>query len=174
MQGSIEPIPEPFGALRFSTTVSHHTHARYGGNMGPFVRECELPAGDYAAQHLKFRFGRLEFSLSNNYHRDGRRGAALGKVEVFPIGIRKDRPYVLDFAGHPEVMFASPAKDRSFALGAEIVVMAVLCHPPACGPDRHGPRAFQRAVKLQRLITCGLPGSFGSRAVNGCGRFSHR
>ena len=43
--------------------------------------------------------------------------------------IRKDAPFVLDFANKPDVVFASPAKDRIARPGDEVEVKAVLVDP---------------------------------------------
>jgi hypothetical protein len=43
--------------------------------------------------------------------------------------VRKDQPFTLDFSNKPEVLFASPAKDRTFHPGETISVKAVLIDP---------------------------------------------
>ena len=93
------------------------------------VQRCELPVGDYLPGYVSIEFGRLQMSVSNNYHSDGQPRDRLACPPVFGIKIRKDKPYVLDFSHEPEVMFASPAKEQAFALGEEISVKAVLIDP---------------------------------------------
>lgn len=94
------------------------------------VRECELPVGDYSPNKMSFRYGRLAFWISQNYHIDGKRnGAKSGNRWSCSIKIRKDRPFLLDFSNHPEIMFLSPAKDQIFKAGEEVVVETVLTDP---------------------------------------------
>jgi hypothetical protein len=93
------------------------------------VQECELPVGDYLANKMEVRYGRLWFWLSDNYHTDGKRHGADFDSRVYAIKIRKDRPFVLDFSNRPEVMFADPAKDKTFKLGEKVQVNAVLVDP---------------------------------------------
>lgn len=93
------------------------------------VQRCELPVGDYLPDYVSIELGRLQMSLSNNYHSDGQPRDRQGRPPVFGIKIRKDKPYVLDFSREPAVMFASPAKDQTFAPGEEVSVKAVLIDP---------------------------------------------
>ncbi len=51
------------------------------------------------------------------------------RTRTYGIKIRKDEPFVLDFSNKPEVLFASPAKDKTFKPGEEISVKAVLVDP---------------------------------------------
>ena len=85
-----------------------------------------LPVGDYYPDYSSIRFGRLRMNLSNNYHVDGGRRQRMSQTPVYCFKIRKDKPCVLDFSAEPEVLFASPAKDATFAPGDEIEVKAVL------------------------------------------------
>ncbi len=93
------------------------------------VRDCPLPVGDYLPAYLSFEFGRLRIGLSQNYHSDGKARDRAGRPLVYGIQIRKEKPFVLDFAAKPEVMFASPAKDQRLKLGEELQVKAVLVDP---------------------------------------------
>ncbi len=52
-----------------------------------------------------------------------------GRAAVYPISIRKDKPFVLDFSNKPDVMFASPARDQRVKLGESLEVKAVLVDP---------------------------------------------
>jgi hypothetical protein len=47
----------------------------------------------------------------------------------YTIPIREDRPFVLDFRGKPEVLFASPARRTRVRPGGKIDVAAVLVDP---------------------------------------------
>jgi hypothetical protein len=92
------------------------------------VREYQVPVGDYVPSYVGIRYGRLSVALSDNYHSDGR-PRSLDRPRTFFIKIRKDQPFVLDFANKPEVLFASPAKNKTFRPGDEVMVKAVLIDP---------------------------------------------
>lgn len=92
------------------------------------ISECELPVGDYVPWYLSIKYGRLQISLSENYHADGK-PRDMDRRRTFGITIRKDRPFVLDFSNKPTILFASPAKDKTFKPGDEISVKAVLVDP---------------------------------------------
>ena len=91
-------------------------------------QEYRVPVGDYVASYLHVRYGQLGFTLSENYHSDGR-PRSLDRPRVYFIKVRKDKPFVVDFANNPAVLFASPAKDAAFKPGDEITVKAVLIDP---------------------------------------------
>jgi hypothetical protein len=92
-------------------------------------QEFRVPVGDYYPSYLTISYSHLRISLSNNYHSDGaRRDAATHKRDFF-IRIRKDKPFVFDLSNQPEVVFTTPAKDKTFKLGDEISVAAVLIDP---------------------------------------------
>jgi hypothetical protein len=93
------------------------------------IEECRLPVGDYLPSWLTLNYGHLRISLSDNYHLDGKLRAMLTKSSVYGIKIRKDEPFVLDFSNKPEVLFASPGKDKTFHPGDEIEIKAVLVDP---------------------------------------------
>jgi hypothetical protein len=94
------------------------------------VRSCRLPAGDYGPALLTVTYGQLNLMVLRNSHADGRpRGRAPGLNEVYPIKIRADRPFVLDFSSKPQVLFASPARDLRLRPGEELNVKAVLIDP---------------------------------------------
>ena len=82
------------------------------------VEEIQIPVGDYTADYLSVHYGPLRISLSVNYHSDGIPRDPK-RENKFAIAIRKDRPFTLDFSNKPDVMFASPAKDQTFAPGDE-------------------------------------------------------
>ena len=90
--------------------------------------EYPLPVGDYVPSLISIQYGRLKIELSDNYHTDGR-PRDMERHHIYPITIRKDKPYVLDFSNKPKVLFASPAKDMTFRPGDEIRVAAVLTDP---------------------------------------------
>ena len=87
-----------------------------------------LPVGDYVPSLISIQYGRLKIELSDNYHTDGR-PRDMERRHIYPITIRKDKPFVLDFSNKPKVLFASPAKDMTFRPGDEVRVAAVLTDP---------------------------------------------
>jgi hypothetical protein len=90
--------------------------------------EYKVPVGDYLPSCLSIQYGRLWIMLSDNYHSDGKQ-QNIGRTRNYFIKIRKDQPFVLDFKNKPEVIFTSPAKDKTFKLNDEISVKAVLIDP---------------------------------------------
>lgn len=92
------------------------------------VEEFQIPTGDYTIDYLSVHYGPLRISLSVNYHSDGIPRDPK-RENKFAIAIRKDQPFTLDFSNAPDVMFASPAKDQTFAPGDDISVKAVLIDP---------------------------------------------
>ena len=117
------------GSLRSKSTAVRVGPPSPGSPSVEKVQRCELPVGDYLPAYVSIELGRLQMSLSNNYHSDGQPRDRQASPPVFGIEIRKDKPYVLDFSHEPEVMFASPARDQTFAPGEEISVKAVLIDP---------------------------------------------
>jgi hypothetical protein len=89
------------------------------------LRRYPLPIGDYAMSFFTARHGRLRFS--------GRMtpavGPEAGKRDAYPIRIRKESPFVLEFSGKPEVKFMSPPKEHSFKPGDNVRVAAMLTEP---------------------------------------------
>jgi hypothetical protein len=93
------------------------------------VAEYRLPVGDYIPNYVTIGYGRLQLSISQNYHSDGKPRQIDRSAWIYGIRIRKDEPFVWDFSTPPEVMFASPARDQTYRPGEEISVMAVLTDP---------------------------------------------
>jgi hypothetical protein len=93
------------------------------------VEECRLPIGDYLPSDLRLNYGRLRIRICQNYHLDGKRRAILTRRWIYGIKVRKDEPFVLDFSNKPEVLFASPGRDKTFHPGDEVRVNAVLIDP---------------------------------------------
>lgn len=93
------------------------------------ARSCELPEGEYLPAYLSVHLGKFRIALSQNYHSDGKPRDRAGRPLVYGIALQKDRPFVLDFSGKPDVLFASPAKDQRVKLGGELEVKAVLIDP---------------------------------------------
>ncbi len=93
------------------------------------VRKCPLPVGDYLPSYLTVTFGRLQISLSDNYHSEGKPRDRGGRPRVYAMKIQKDKPFVLDFSNPPAVMFASPGKLERIKAGSKVEVKAVLIDP---------------------------------------------
>ncbi|HUV63336.1 MAG TPA: hypothetical protein VMW24_05515 [Sedimentisphaerales bacterium] len=96
---------------------------------GKPIRSCRLPEGDYLPAYLTMTLGHLRIDVSNNYHADGKPRGPGSRPDVYGIKIRRDRPYVFDISNKPNVLFASPAKDKRIKLGEELTVRAVLIDP---------------------------------------------
>jgi len=101
---------------------------RFADSAPKRSREHKVPVGDYLPSYLNVRCGALAFTISENYHSDGRRRNRGDRTPVY-MKVRKDKPFVLDFSNPPAVMFASPAKHQVFKPGDEIEVAAVLVDP---------------------------------------------
>jgi hypothetical protein len=101
---------------------------RFVDSLPKRSREHKVPVGDYLPSYLNVRYGALAFTISENYHSDGRRRNRGDRTPVY-MKVRKDKPFVLDFSNQPAVMFASPAKHQIFKPGDEIEVAAVLVDP---------------------------------------------
>ncbi|MBN1362785.1 MAG: hypothetical protein JW993_19460 [Sedimentisphaerales bacterium] len=89
-----------------------------------------VPVGDYAIQMLNVTYDKLNCLTLRNNHADGQPGGrAQAGPAVYAIKIREDAPFVLDFSGKPQVLFASPAKDCRVRAGEQLDVKAVLIDP---------------------------------------------
>jgi len=88
-----------------------------------------LPVGDYAPSYLAIDFGDLTMSFSRNYYsEDGTRPETL-KPATCSFKIRKGKPFVLDFADKPVILFNSPAKDVAVKPGSTVRVGAIIVEP---------------------------------------------
>lgn len=120
---------EMSGSLRSASTTVPVGRLPYATGRLEKVKECQVPVGDYLPEQLRFRYGRLTFWLTDNYHVDGGKRGAIGNPPVYAIRVRKDRPFAFDFSNRPEVLFASPARDQTLKPGDELTVAAVLIDP---------------------------------------------
>jgi hypothetical protein len=96
----------------------------FGAEDEKFPAERRLPVGDYRAVVLSLDYGPLVFTgraVDNPRHQ-----ASVGQ---FPIKIRKDPPFVVDFSAKPTVKFASPTSDQTFKSGEEVKFEALLVDP---------------------------------------------
>ena len=118
-----------FSGSLYSTNASVPLGGEVARGSVESARTCEVPVGDYLPNSLHVEFGRLQIFLSDNYHSDGKPRQRDGREPVYGVHIRKDRPFVLDFANQPEVLFASPAKGERVKPGDTLEVKAVLVDP---------------------------------------------
>jgi len=98
------------------------------GSLQP-VAEWQLPVGDYAPCSLTFHYDTLSIEIGRNFHSDGDLYNRRERPRMFPIQIRKDKPFVLDLANKPEIYFARPEKDAVYKSGEEVRVIAILIDP---------------------------------------------
>jgi len=143
----VSPYRGPFGTLEIQPGGRNVRRVSLHGSLGskdlalslaerlerpmPTLSDTyRLPVGDYGPLNLNFSYGTLTCMVMRNMHVDGLPG---GRPEtgpgVYPIQIRADQPFVLDFSGKPEVLFASPARDHRVARGGSLEVKAVLIDP---------------------------------------------
>jgi hypothetical protein len=92
------------------------------------VHSDRVPVGDYIPW-LEIYLDRLHLTISQNIHSDGNRMAKLDGPHTFPVKIREDKPFVLDFSDKPEIIFVAPARNHKLKLGEELKVEAVLTDP---------------------------------------------
>ncbi len=89
-----------------------------------------VPVGDYAVEMLSVTYDALNCLSLRNNHADGMPGGrAKEGPPVYAIKIREDKPFVLDFSGKPQVLFASPGKNLRIQRGEQLDVKAVLTDP---------------------------------------------
>jgi hypothetical protein len=92
------------------------------------VHNDKVPVGDYSPS-LEVYLDRLHVTISDNIHSDGKRMARLEGPHQYPVKIRQDKPFVLDFSNKPEIMFVAPAQNHNLKLGEKLNVEAVLTDP---------------------------------------------
>jgi hypothetical protein len=101
-----------------------------GGQTASRSSSYRLPVGDYSASLLSVSYGTLNLVMLRNRHADGLVGGRPQQgPPIYAIQIREDRPFVLDFSGKPQVVFASPARNHRLKPGEELDVKAVLVDP---------------------------------------------
>ncbi len=117
-------IAEMHGSLRSAdASVAIGVLEETGWPQG--AEATRVPVGDYYPAFLTVTYGNLSIKMSNNYHTDGADRRS-GRKSVYGIKIRADEPCVFDFSNAPDVLFASPARNKSFKRGDKIDVKAVL------------------------------------------------
>lgn len=93
------------------------------------VDEWQVPVGDYAPYMLSVHYDPLYVEIGYNFHSDGDLYNLRERPRMFPIQIRKDKPFVLDLANKTEIYFAAPKQDSVYKPGDEVRVYAVLIDP---------------------------------------------
>jgi len=91
-------------------------------------RRYTLPVGDYTLPSLTAQYGRLRFS-GRIQAVPAAVSASSAKQPTFPVQIRKDARFLLEFTGKPEVVFSAPTKDKSFRPGDKVAIRAMLTEP---------------------------------------------
>lgn len=89
-------------------------------------RSYRVPVGDYMLPLITARYGRLRFSARMT---PSPSAPLLTAKPNYPIAIRKDKPYVLEFSGKAGVSFASPKPTQSFKPGDNVDIKAMLNEP---------------------------------------------
>jgi hypothetical protein len=97
-------------------------------NVSPIQYRTSQKQFRYTAG-LEIYLDDLHLSTGGNIHADGQRSARLNGPSVLSVKIRKDEPFVLDFATRPEVLFACPKNTYRIARGQDLRVEAVLVDP---------------------------------------------
>lgn len=91
--------------------------------------EHKLPVGDYRIQYLNGRCGRLAFTLRQAYSPNSTPEERQHLWASYPIKIRQDKPFLLDFANKPEFEFADPPEGKHYKPGETVRVAAFLSDP---------------------------------------------
>ncbi len=99
-----------------------------GDDLPGANQQCRIPVGDYYPAIGRAEIGDLRVGFSNNYHPRAP-GQSTGHAPLYCIAIRAEKPYVLDFANKPVVLFTQPQADARVRAGDEIKVEAVLVDP---------------------------------------------
>jgi hypothetical protein len=111
------------GSLLAPTTTVPVAISISGGDFSDPGGFCKLPVGDYRINYLDAQFDGLSFIVGASRGPDDESKAEYG------IAIRADRPFVLDFAGKPQVRFTAPPQERRIKPGQEVLIQALLVDP---------------------------------------------
>ncbi len=89
-------------------------------------KQCRLPVGDYQPSYITVDYGSVTVRLSaSSYNTSGQRTAQSG----FGIKIQEDKPFVLDFAKQPTIVFTGPTKGQVYRPGRTISIKALMLEP---------------------------------------------
>lgn len=93
------------------------------------TRSCRLPEGDYVPMSVMLMLDHLQIGISKNDYTDGESFRRVSHDHVYGIMIREDKPYIFDLTNEPNVLFASPKKNKRIKPGDRLDVKAVLVDP---------------------------------------------
>jgi len=86
-------------------------------------KQCRLPEGDYQASYITVDYGSVTARLSgSSYNASGQRTTNI----PFGIKIREGKPFVLDFASQPTVVFTGPTKGHVYHPGDRVSIRALM------------------------------------------------
>lgn len=115
---------------------------------------CRLPAGDYALALMALAHKELTFAVQRNSFSEGTDRRA--RSSAYPIHIRPDTPFVLDFSHPPQMVFVWPAKGQRAKVGDRVFVQAVLVDPTLdfviCNLNYGPPQAGAGAVNPMETV----------------------
>ncbi|MGA2797354.1 MAG: hypothetical protein ABSE63_07250 [Thermoguttaceae bacterium] len=102
-----------------------------GGKSGELqaVSEWQVPVGDYAVYFLTIHYDTFTIDLRSNSHSDGMLWNRRGRPRLFPVQIRKDKPFVLELANKPEFYFTGLDEEEAYKPGEAVFFRAVLIEP---------------------------------------------
>ena len=145
---SVEPYRGAFGRFEVSSgdrkdlkklgasgvLMSESTAVTLGKKLGQYpylekIQPGKLPVGDYRPMYLSVDLGELSLNLSANRHSIDPPHGPREEPAAYNIRIRKDKPYVLDFANKPTVLFTNPPPDRECKRGEAVQLEAVMVDP---------------------------------------------
>ena len=98
------------------------------GELQP-VTEWQVPVGDYAPYLLSIHYDALTIDIRCNSHSDGKLWNRRGRPQMFPIHVRKDKPFVLELSNKAEFYFPRSKKDAVYKPGEEVYLRTVLIDP---------------------------------------------
>ena len=141
------PCRGPFGTLELKAGQRKVQNVSFSGTLGskdmaisltdglggqdlPPSKSFRLPVGDYTPLLMSVSYDALSCLILRNRHADGLVGGrARQGPAIYAVQIREDKPFVLDFSGQPQVVFASPARGHRVKPGSDLEVKAVLIDP---------------------------------------------
>lgn len=112
-----------FRGLLFNNSGNSVPIETMQGNWPGPVEQCRIPVSDYTLGMLS---GNLHVTYDNLYIRisnySNAREPYIGQDTIYPIQIRQDKPYVLDFSNEPMVIFNRPSMSKATFSRGEVIV----------------------------------------------------
>jgi len=120
-----------FRGLLFNNSGNSVPVETMQGNWPGPVEQCRIPVSDYTLGmfpgNLYVTYDNLYIQISNY---SNAQEPYSGKDAIYPIQIRQDKPYVLDFSNEPMVIFNRPSMSKAtFPRGDVIVFDTKLIDP---------------------------------------------